>query len=90
MVPLLTSLQKLPQHVAHGTSLVIVIFVATAGVFGYWLNGNVDWKLAFWLAVGSVGGSYFGARTMNRIPERWLRLIFGVFLLTVAARMFVT
>jgi uncharacterized membrane protein YfcA len=90
MVPLLANLQKLPQHVAHGTSLVIVIFVATAGVFGYWLNGNVDWRLAFWLAVGSVGGSYFGATTMNRIPERWLRLIFGLFLLTVAARMLVT
>lgn len=89
MVPLLTSFQKLPQHVAHGTSLAIVVFVGTAGVLGYWINGNVDWKLALWLAVGSVGGSYVGATTMNRIPERWLRLIFGVFLLSVAARMLV-
>ena len=90
MVPLLTSLLKLPQHVAHGTSLVIVIFVASAGVLGYWLTGNVDWHLAGWLAVGSVGGAYFGAVTMVRIPERWLRLLFGVFLLSVAVRMFLT
>ena len=90
MVPLLTSFRKLPQHVAHGTSLAIVIFVGSAGLAGYWLNDNVDWGLALWLAVGSVGGAYFGAAAMTRIPERWLRLLFGVFLLSVAARMFVT
>lgn len=90
MVPLLTSLQKLPQHVAHGTSLAIVVFVATAGLMGYWLNGNVDWSLALWLTVGSVSGAYFGATTMTRIPERQLRLLFGVFLLSVAVRLFLT
>ena len=90
MIPLLTSLLKLPQHVAHGTSLAIIVFVGAAGLTGYWLNDNVDWRLALWLAVGSVGGAYFGATTMTRIPERWLRLLFGVFLLSVAIRMFVT
>jgi hypothetical protein len=87
MVPLLTGLQRLPQHVAHGTSLAIVIFVGTAGLGGYWLTENVDWPLALWLAVGSTGGAYLGARTMVRIPERSLRLIFGLFLLSVAIRM---
>jgi uncharacterized membrane protein YfcA len=90
MVPLLTSLQRLPQHVAHGTSLAIVLFVASAGVAGYWLTGNIDWRLAFWLALGSAGGAYVGAVTMARIPERSLRLIFGVFLFAVAVRMFIT
>jgi len=90
MIPLLTSFLKLPQHVAHGTSLAIIVFVGAAGLTGYWLNDNVDWRLALWLAVGSVGGAYFGAAAMTRIPERWLRLLFGVFLLSVAIRMFVT
>jgi uncharacterized membrane protein YfcA len=88
MVPLLTGLQRLSQHVAHGTSLAIVIFVGTAGLIGYWLNDNVEWHVAGWLVVGSTVGSYFGARTMMQIPERELRLIFGVFLLIVAIRMF--
>ena len=46
MVPLLTWLRKLPQHLAHGTSLAIIAFVATAALAGYWLSGNVDWSLA--------------------------------------------
>ena len=90
MVPLLTGLLKLPQHLAHGTSLAIVIFVGTAGLLGYWLTENIDWDLAAWLAIGGAVGAYGGARTMIRIPERSLRLIFGLFLLGVAVRMFIT
>ncbi len=90
MVPLLTSRLKLPQHLAHGTSLAIVVFVGSAGLAGYWWRDNVDWSLALWLAVGSVGGAYFGAVTMARIPERSLRFLFGLFLLSVAIRMFLT
>jgi len=88
MVPLLTSLLRLPQHVAHGTSLAIVIFVATAGFIGYWTTENVDWELVPWLAVGGAVGAYVGATTMSRLAPRALRLVFGVFLLSVAIRMF--
>jgi uncharacterized membrane protein YfcA len=89
MVPLLKRFLNLSQHVAHGTSLAIVIFVGTSGLIGYWLNGNVDWHLAIWLSVGSALGAYFGAVTMNRLAPRSLQLVFGLFLLTVAGRMFI-
>ena len=90
MVPLLTSWLGLPQHLAHGTSLAIVVFVASAGLAGYWLTGNVDWTLAGWVALGGAVGAYLGAITMARFTPRLLRLVFGVFLLSVAFRMFIT
>lgn len=90
MVPLLTTLHRLPQHRAHGTSLAIVVFVAAAGLAGYWLTENVDWDLAIWFAIGGAFGGYLGATTMSRLAPRSLRFVFGLFLLTVAARMFVT
>ncbi len=90
MVPLLTGLLRLPQHLAHGTSLAIVVFVATGGLAGYWLTENVDWSLALWLAIGGALGAYLGAITMARLAPRSLRLIFGLFLLTVSVRMFIT
>ncbi len=89
MVPLLTSLLKMPQHLAHGTSLVIVIFVATAGLAGYWRADNVEWSLAVWLAIGSGIGAYVGAITMSRLAPRALRFTFGLFLVAVAVRMFI-
>ena len=90
MVPLLTSWLRLPQHLAHGTSLAIVVFVASAGLTGYWLTDNIDWSLAGWIALGGATGAYLGAITMARLTPRLLRLVFGVFLLTVAIRMFIT
>ena len=90
MVPLLTAALNMPQHLAHGTSLVTVMFVAAAGLAGYWVTGNVDWSLAAWLALGSAVGAYFGAVAMMRFPPRLLQFTFGLFLIAVAARMFVT
>lgn len=89
MVPLLTALLRLPQHLAHGTSLAVVVFVAAAGLAGYGLTENVDWSLAIWVALGSAGGAFVGAVTMARIPARSLRLIFGLFLLTIAVRLLI-
>ena len=88
MVPLLTTLLKMPQHLAHGTSLVIVIFVASAGLIGYGSTNNVEWSLAVWLAMGSATGAYVGAVAMSRIAPRALRFVFGLFLVSVAIRMF--
>jgi uncharacterized membrane protein YfcA len=90
MVPLLVARLHLSQHRAHGTSLAIIIFVGAAGFIGYWWRGNVDWSLVGWLALGSAVGSYLGARIMAGVPERQLRAIFGVFMLIVAVRLFVT
>lgn len=89
MVPLLTGLQKMSQHRAHGTSLAIVIFVGSAGLAGYWLTENVNWSIAPWLAIGGALGAYLGALTMSRLAPRALRLVFGVFLLGVSIRMFI-
>lgn len=89
MVPLLTGPLRLSQHRAHGTSLAIIVFVAIAGAFGYWRAGNIDWRLVAALTPGAVIGVYAGAKTMMRVPAPQLRLLFGLFLLTVAFRQLV-
>lgn len=87
MVPLLVGYVKLSQHRAHGTSLAIIVFVAMAAVVRYWSLGLIDWRLAAVLAVGSMVGSYAGARAMTFVPALQLRRVFALFLLTVAVRM---
>jgi uncharacterized protein len=89
MVPLLTGRLGLGQHRAHGTSLAVIMFVATIGVLPYWRAGNIDWRLAFTLIPGALVGVYLGARAMVKVPAMQLRLLFGVFLLFVAFRQLV-
>ena len=89
MVPLLTAILRLPQHRAHGTSLLLVTCAAGAGALPYLWRGEIDWTLVGGLLGGSVAGAYLGARAMMRVPERHLQILFGAFLLTVAVRMLV-
>lgn len=87
MVPMLTALMRLPQHHAHATSLVVVIFAATAAAIPYLVRDEVDWWLALGLGVGGVGGAQIGVRLMQHVAERQLRVLFALFLLVVGLRL---
>ncbi len=87
MVPLLTSLLKLDQKVAHGTSLAIVVFTAIAAAIVYLLSGPVDLKLAALLALGAVFGAQLGALATKRITSLALKRAFGAMLVLVALRL---
>jgi uncharacterized membrane protein YfcA len=89
MVPLLTGFLRIPQHRAHATSLVIVIFAAGAALVLYISRGDVDWAMAAAVAVGGIIGGQIGARAMHRVPELKLRAIFALFLLAVGVRLLV-
>jgi uncharacterized membrane protein YfcA len=54
MVPLLTGFLRVPQHRAHATSLVIVIFAAGAALVLYVSRGDVDWAMAAAVAGGGI------------------------------------
>ena len=100
LVTLLVRLVGLNQHRAHGTSLLTIFPISLFGVATYAFAGGFDSAteanapagsfviLMALLAAGSVVGVTIGARLMGRLSERRLRQVFGIFLLIVAARMF--
>ena len=88
LVPLMTRVLRLSQHRAHGTSLAVVLFTATAAFLGYLRTGNVDILATLPLVAGSVVGSPLGARWAHATPAAALRRAFGVLLLAVSVRMF--
>eukprot|EP01062_Namystynia_karyoxenos_P063612 TRINITY_DN56419_c0_g1_i1.p1 TRINITY_DN56419_c0_g1~~TRINITY_DN56419_c0_g1_i1.p1 ORF type:complete len:283 (+),score=70.27 TRINITY_DN56419_c0_g1_i1:77-850(+) len=83
-IPLLTGWLKLPQHVAHGTSLAAVTATGSCGAAGYWGAGAVDAESALAVAAGGVAMSPIGAVAAKAIPARRLRQCLGVLLLGVA------
>jgi uncharacterized membrane protein YfcA len=75
------------QHMAHGTSLVIIAFSALAAGITYSLQEHVDAGLVAALIAGSVTGAYAGARASTRLPGLRLRQMLGLFLILVALRL---
>ncbi|PRY65902.1 hypothetical protein B0I08_10950 [Glaciihabitans tibetensis] len=87
MVPLLISLAGMDQRHASATSLVAIIPTAIVGSITYLVNGQIDLLAGLIIAVGAVVGAIIGSALLKRIPLVWLRWMFIVLILAVAARM---
>lgn len=85
MVPLLVLWAGYAQRKAHALSLGAIIPISVAGIATYGVAGEVRWWQAVGLAAGSIGGARIGAGLLARIDERVLKVVFGTFLVGVAA-----
>lgn len=84
MVPMFLSLLSLPMKKTSGTSLIAVTILAIPGVVEQAMLGHIDFVAGIAMAVGSIPGAVLGAQLMKLVPERALRILFGVFLLIMA------
>jgi len=87
MVPAMVLVLGFDQHVAQGTSLVVIIPAALAGSVTHYRNGRVSLRDAALLAAGGIGGAVVGSISALSVDDTLLRRLFGVFLLVVAAQM---
>ncbi|MDQ6712226.1 MAG: sulfite exporter TauE/SafE family protein [Candidatus Dormibacteraeota bacterium] len=87
MVPAMTLLMGLSQHVAQGTSLLVIIPTAISGSITHFRMGNIRVKTAGWLSVGGALGAIAGAVLALASPDQLLRLLFGAYLGFTGVRM---
>ena len=87
MVPAMVLVLNFDQHVAQGTSLVVIIPAALAGSVTHYRNGRVSLRDAALLAAGGIGGAVVGSISALSVDDTLLRRLFGVFLLLVAAQL---
>ena len=84
MIPLMIRFFRLEQVLAHGTSLMALIFTGAAGAVTYYLKGSVDILAAALLASAAIFTARFGALYANSLPEWKLKRAFGVFVILVS------
>lgn len=87
IVPALVLLLGFDQHVAQGTSLVVIIPAALAGSWIHHRNGRLALRDAAALAVGGVLGALLGSFTALSLGDTLLRRLFAGLLIAVGARL---
>lgn len=87
VVPMLTLLLGFDLKRASATSLVVIVITAAAGVVGFAFHNGVVWIPALMLSIGSVVGSYIGARLLKVIPALYLMWGFAALLMVLAVRL---
>src|SRR5213078_4681749 len=80
MVPAMTVLMGMSQHLAQGTSLLVIIPTAISGSITHFRMGNIRLESAAWLSGGGVVGAIAGASLALASPDQLLRLLFGGYL----------
>ena len=87
MVPAMVLLLAFDQHVAQGTSLIVIVPAAVAGSWTHHRHGRWNWRDVGALAIGGVLGALLGSVTALSIDDELLRRLFALLLLGIAARM---
>ena len=84
MVPLFVSWVGVGVHRASGTSLLAIPILAIPGIIQHVITGNALFGVALFVAITAIPGAIIGAKCMKRIPERGLRIFFGIVLLILS------
>ena len=103
LVPLLNIIFNVPYNIAIGSSLLQMVGTSAAGSLKHRSYGNIDYKLAGFVVIGSVIGVELGARALMRLKnldtitinssiismmDFWISVIYIVLLPLVGISMF--
>ncbi|MGI8707246.1 MAG: sulfite exporter TauE/SafE family protein [Actinomycetota bacterium] len=86
MVPFMVVVLDESQHVAEGTSLLVIVPTAVVGVLAHLRRGYVSFKHAALVGLGGTAGALLGSSLALAMDAEALQNIFAVFLILMGAR----
>lgn len=86
MVPALVLLLGIPQSVAQGTSLFVILPTAISGVQSHYRRHNLDFQPIVWMGLIGALTAAAGAYLAVRADEQRLRQVFALYLLLVGVQ----
>jgi uncharacterized membrane protein YfcA len=90
MVPALVFFMGLSQHQAQGTSLMVLLFpVGLLAVWNYYKQGFINFKIGIVIILAFFIGGYVGSLLAIRLPERPLKIFFGLLIIFLGLRMII-
>jgi hypothetical protein len=86
MIPAMVLLAGFDQHVAQGTSLLVMVPTGGTGAYTHWNLGNVRTALLWGLVPGVLVGSVLGGSMASFLSDSSLRAIFAAVLIWTGVR----
>lgn len=86
MVPFMVLALSEPQHLAEGTSLLVIVPTAAVGVVVHRRRSYVSMRTAILLAIGGIAGAWLGAVVALRLAADTLQVGFGILMAVAGLR----
>jgi uncharacterized membrane protein YfcA len=93
IAPFCVAVFHLPVYTVAGAALLGTFLTSIVGVIFYSLLPAVkglptspDWALGFLFGIGGFAGMYIGARLQKYVPQKFIKILLGLMLLSLALR----
>ncbi len=86
MIPSMVLLAGFDQHVAQGTSLLVMVPAGGTGAYAHWKLGNVKVRILPGIIAGVLAGTWLGGTFAHYLSDIALRAIFAVLLVGTGIR----
>jgi len=86
-IPMMILWFGIPAKVAVATSTLMVSFTALTGLGGHLFHTQIDWALAFILAIAAFIGGHLGSRFSMKLPESKVKKVVGFVFIAIAVLM---
>ena len=89
LVPAFIYLLKMDDVESRATSVICILpMVVASGIF-YYTSNYIDWKIGILCAIGGIAGGIVGAKVLNKVPDKYLKVAFTIFLIYASYRMII-
>ena len=86
ILPALCSMFDMEDKKSRGTTIMSILFLTIISSIFYFKN-LTDLKLIWYVSVGGVLGGIIGAKLINYIPAKYLRMLLGIFMIATGIKM---
>ncbi|MBQ1237527.1 MAG: sulfite exporter TauE/SafE family protein [Oscillospiraceae bacterium] len=73
---------------SHATAVAVMAMLSAVSAFFYLQSGTVSFPDLLPFLPGGIAGALLGGWILPKIPDRWLRRIFSLFILYASFRLF--
>lgn len=81
LIPIFSHFLNLPEKQSRATTVFCILPMVIATAFFYQSNNFIDWKVGIQCAIGGIIGGFIGAKLLNILKPKYLKIIFAFFLL---------
>ena len=89
LVPAFIYLLKMEDKKARSTAVFCILpMVITSSIF-YYKGNYIDLKIGINCAIGGIIGAVIGVKLLKKIPTKYVRILFTLFLFYVSIKMII-
>lgn len=86
-VLVLEKILKLKTKEAHATAIAVILPLSLASLAVYGVKGYIDWPLVIKASAGGILGAAAGARLLERLPKKYIKIAFGAVMIFAGGKM---